>query len=371
MISKRAQMVDSSGIRKVFELAAKIENPVNFSIGQPDFDVPGQLKEKAIEAISKGLNRYTLTQGNESLRKKVLETIETTRKRKYPENGVIITSGVSGGLFLALLSIIDPGDEVIILDPYFVMYKHLVNLIGGKPVIVETYPDFKVPFESLRAAITGKTKAIIINSPCNPSGYVYGADDINSVVRAASERNILVITDEIYDGFVFDGKFESISSYYDNVMILGGFSKTYAMTGWRLGYAAGHPDIISQMIKLQQYTFVCAPSPFQYAAEFALEMDMEEYRLSYRKKRDLIYEGLKDNFKIVKPGGAFYIFPELKAGSVTDFVEAAIGRKVLIIPGNVFSERNANFRISFAAADDDIKRGIDILNKTAEEFYKK
>jgi aspartate aminotransferase/aminotransferase len=360
--------VDSSGIRKVFELAEKIENPVNFSIGQPDFDVPEILKEKAIEAIRKGLNRYTLTQGIGELREKVLQHISKTRKRTFQPNEIIISSGVSGGLYLALISIIDPGDEVIFFDPYFVMYKHLVNLLDGKPVMVDTYPDFKISEDKLKKAVSEKTKAIIINSPSNPTGYVYTKEDIETVVRVAKEKNILIITDEIYDGFVYNGNFESAASYYDNVLILGGFSKTYAMTGWRLGYVVGNSEIIAQMIKIQQYSFVCAPAPFQHAAVAALDIDTSGFREIYQKKRDLIYEGLKESFDIVKPEGAFYMFPKLKNGDASAFVEKAIQNKVLIIPGNVFSEKNTNFRISFATDEETLKRGIDILNRCAKDF---
>jgi aspartate aminotransferase/aminotransferase len=371
MVSERAVRVDSSGIRKVFELGASVKNPVDFSIGQPDFDVPDSLKNAAIKAIKKGMNRYTLTQGTGELREKVLSHIEKTRKRKFSPSEIIITSGTSGGLFLTLLSVLDAGDEVIFFDPYFVMYKHLIRLIDAKPVIVSTYPDFQIREEDLRKAVSGKTKAIIINSPTNPTGYLYSRQDIDAVIKVAREKNILLITDEIYDGFVYDGSFISPSTDYENIIILGGFSKTYAMTGWRVGYAVGNGEVIAQMIKLQQYTFVCAPAPFQYAAVLALDTDMSGFCESYRKKRDLLYEGIRDSFNIIKPGGAFYMFPQLKAGSVSDFVELAISNKVLIIPGNVFSEVNTHFRICFATKDETIKRGADILTRIASDFYKR
>jgi aspartate aminotransferase/aminotransferase len=370
MISERANRVDSSGIRKVFELGASIENPVDFSIGQPDFDVPDGLKDAAIEAIRKGMNRYTLTQGTGELREKVLDHIEKTRKRKFSPSEVIITSGTSGGLLLALLSILDAGDEVVFFDPYFVMYKHLVRLLDAVPRIVSTYPDFGIREDVLRNAVNGRTKAIIVNSPTNPTGYAYSRKDLDIIIKVARENNILLITDEIYDGFVYDGPFVSPSTFYDNILILGGFSKTYAMTGWRVGYAVGNADIISQMIKLQQYTFVCAPAPFQYAALSAFDTDMSEYRESYRRKRDILYEGIKDSFDIVKPTGAFYMFPQLKAGDVSEFVELAIRNRVLIIPGNVFSEVNTHFRMCFATKDETLMRGADILNRIASDYYK-
>ena len=188
MISKRALRVDSSGIRKVFELAEKIENPVNFSIGQPDYDVPDSLKKVAIEAINKGFNKYTLTQGIGELRGKVLENIEKTRGKRFGSDEVIITSGVSGGLFLALISILDASDEVIFFDPYFVMYKHLINLIDAKPVIVDTYPDFKISAEKLKKAVTKRTKAIIINSPSNPTGYIYSKEDSGSYCKGSERK---------------------------------------------------------------------------------------------------------------------------------------------------------------------------------------
>ncbi|NPV37928.1 MAG: aminotransferase class I/II-fold pyridoxal phosphate-dependent enzyme [Brevinematales bacterium] len=371
MISNRSKRLDSSGIRKVFELAAKIENPVNFSIGQPDFDVPEEAKEAAIEAIRKGFNRYTLTQGIDELRHAVLEEVKRSRGKQYEISEVMITSGVSGGLMLALLSLLDPGDEVIVFDPYFVMYKHLVHLLDGKAVILSTYPDFRLPVGEVEKAITSRTKAIILNSPANPTGYVYPEEDIRAIVEVAKRHDILLISDEIYDGFVYDGKLSSPVGLYDKVLLLGGFSKTYAMTGWRLGYAVGPADLIATMIKLQQYSFVCAPAPFQYAAVKALELDMTPYFEAYRRKRDIIYEGLKDSFDIVKPGGAFYMFPGLKVGRASEFVEMAIARKVLIIPGNVFSERDTHFRISFATKDEVLERGVEILRGLSEEYYAK
>lgn len=371
MISHRSKRLDSSGIRKVFELAAKIEDPINFSIGQPDFDIPEEAKEAAIDAIRRGLNRYTLTQGIDELREAVLQEVEKTRGKQYQMSEVMISSGVSGGLMLALLSLLDPGDEVIIFDPYFVMYKHLVHLLDGKAVILSTYPDFRLPIVEVEKAITSKTKAIILNSPANPTGYVYSKEDIQAIVEVAKRYDVLLISDEIYDGFVYEGNFVSPVGMYDKVLLLGGFSKTYAMTGWRLGYAVGPSDLIATMIKLQQYSFVCAPAPFQYAAVKALELDMSSYFAAYRKKRDIVYEGLKDCFDIVKPGGAFYMFPGLKFGNASEFVEMAIANKVLIIPGNVFSERNTHFRISFATKNEVLERGVEILRKLSEAYYGK
>lgn len=383
-ISRRAQKVDASGIRKVFELAAKIQDPINLSIGQPDFDVPDSAKDAAIAAIKQGLNRYTLTQGAAELRQAIRERLAQSHATNYDADQIFVTSGVSGGLMLALLCLVDVGDEIVFFDPYFVMYKHLVNLLDGKPVIVDSHPDFRIRYDRLKAAITPRTKAIILNSPANPTGVVYNDADLEAAVRVAREHDLLIVADEIYDGFCYDAPFRSVASRYQKTLVLGGFSKTYAMTGWRLGYAAGPSDLIAQMIKLQQYSFVCAPAPFQYAAVKAMELNMSHYFDEYRAKRDFMYEALKDDFDLIKPNGAFYMYPGIRGltdasgnwiGSnhpdASKFCEMALAHKVLIIPGNVFSERNSHFRISFAASDETLKQGADFLVRTARDFAKR
>ncbi len=363
LVSDRSKLIDASGIRKVFALGATLKDPVNFSIGQPDFDVPGPLKDVAIEAIRTGQNSYSQTAGDEVLKEAVAGRIKA--RFGWDNPAVIISSGVSGGLLLAFMSIINPGDEVIIPDPYFVMYKHLVNLLGGKCVFVDCYPDFELPAEKIAAAITPKTKMIIVNSPCNPTGAVYSAGRVEAVARIAAEKGVLVLTDEIYETFCYDGDCPNMANYYDNCLVLGGFSKSHAMTGWRLGYVAAPQSlrgVVEAMTRIQQYTFVCAPAPFQKAALAALDYGVSGYVAEYRAKRDLLYDGLRDKFEIVKPGGAFYMFvkaPEGRTG--TQFVEKAIAKNVLIIPGNVFSEKDTHFRISYATSDEKIRQGVDIL----------
>jgi len=362
-LADRTRLIDASGIRKVFALAGRMEDPVNFSIGQPDFDVPDALKEKAIEAIRVGHNKYSQTAGLDELK----ETIAGRVKAKFgwDETSALVTSGVSGGILLAFMSLINPGDEVIIPDPYFVIYKHVVNLLGGRCVFVDTYPDFELPVEKIADAITERTKLIVLNSPCNPTGVVYPREQIEALAKVAARQDIIVLSDEIYENFCYDGRCPSIGRYYDRTLMLGGFSKSFAMTGWRLGYAAASgalSDLIEQMTKLQQYTFVCAPTPFQQAAIAATDFDMSGYVRSYRKKRDLICEGLSQKFEFVRPGGAFYLFVRAPGVSGTEFVSEAIKNNVLIIPGNVFSERDTHFRISFATSDEKIAEGIEILN---------
>jgi aspartate aminotransferase/aminotransferase len=229
-----------------------------------------------------------------------------------------------------------------------------------------------MPTAGIEAAITDRTKLIIVNSPANPTGVVYTEDEVAEIARIARQNDILVMSDEIYDEFCYDGPCPSIADHYDKTLLLKGFSKTYAMTGWRMGYAAGPEPVrpvIEQMTKIQQYTFVCAPTPFQHAAIAALDCDMTKYVADYRTRRDMIYEALKDKFELVKPGGAFYAFvkaPEW-AQNATQFVEKAIANNVLIIPGNVFSERDTHFRISYATTDDKIAQGAEILCRLAQQ----
>jgi aspartate/methionine/tyrosine aminotransferase len=363
IIADRTRLVDASGIRKVFALAAQLKDPVNFSIGQPDFDVPEALKEEAIRAIRVGQNKYSQTAGDEILKQRIGEKI--SNEFGWDNPAVLVSSGVSGGLLLAFMATINPGDEVIIPDPYFVMYKHLVNLLGGKCVFVDSYPSFELPVDKIAAAITDRTKMIVLNSPCNPTGKVYSEEQVRALAEVAAERDVLVLTDEIYEAFCYDGGCPSIARYHRKCLLLRGFSKSYAMTGWRLGYVAAHPsmrNVIEQMTKIQQYTFVCAPTPFQMAAVAAMNYDVSDLVDGYRRKRDLLYEGLKGTFELVRPGGAFYAFVKAPGGrTASEFVEKAIQNNVLVIPGSVFSEKDTHFRISYATSDEKIRQGVAIL----------
>ncbi|MDO4588016.1 MAG: aminotransferase class I/II-fold pyridoxal phosphate-dependent enzyme [Planctomycetia bacterium] len=363
-LSKRADSFSSSGIRKVFDLGSKLSNPINLSIGQPDFDMPVQAREAAIKAINSKKSTYTPTQGL----KELLVRLENDLKKEYNDENrkVFITSGTSGGLLLAALAFIDPGDEIILFDPYFVMYEALVKMVGGVPVLIDTYPDFNLDVQKVADAITPKTKMILFNSPANPTGHVATREEVEAIAKLAYEKNILLISDEIYELFCHT-HFISPSKFNPNTLVLGGYSKSYGMTGWRVGFAHGPAQLIETMLKFQQYTFVCSPQVGQWGALAGLEADMSEEIAQYRRKRDMILDGLGDLYEIARPEGAFYMFPKAPWGTASEFVEKAIvDYSLLIIPGNVFSSRDTHFRISYAASFETIERGIDAFRKLAK-----
>jgi aspartate aminotransferase/aminotransferase len=362
-IAGRMQHIEASGIRKVFELARSLKDPVNLSIGQPDFDVPEPIKAAAHAAIDRGANAYTVTQGIPELRTKILADVQA--RYRHPDRELFITSGTSGGLVLALCCTVNPGDEVIVFDPYFVMYPSLVGLAGGTTVLVDTYPDFRIDPNKVRVALTPRTKAILVNSPANPTGVLHPRECLRDLARLAQEHGVLLLSDEVYRVFCYDAPFASPAEFNEDVVVFDGFSKAYGMTGWRLGFAHGPRRLIEEMIKLQQFSFVCAPSMVQHAGVAAWDHDVSGIVAAYHRKRDRLYQGLQDRFDMVKPGGAFYAFPRAPWGTGTEFVAEAIRNNLLIIPGNTFSQRDTHFRLSYAADDRTIDRGIDILNRLA------
>jgi aspartate/methionine/tyrosine aminotransferase len=248
-IADRMRSIEVSGIRKVFDLAANLKDPVNLSIGQPHFDVPESIKAAAHAAIDRGCNGYTVTQGIAELRAKIAADL----RRRYPghkDREVFITSGTSGGLVLALCCTLNPGDEVIVFDPYFVMYPHFVTMAGGKTVLIDTYPDFRIDLDKVRAALSPRTKAIVVNSPANPTGKVYSPEVLRGLAELARERRVLLLSDEVYRAFCYDAPFTSPAEFSEEVVVFDGFSKAYGMTGWRLGFCHGPRRLIEEMIKL-------------------------------------------------------------------------------------------------------------------------
>ena len=364
-IAARTCSFDSSGIRKVFDLARQLKDPINLSIGQPDFDVPERVRDELIQAVQTGKNGYALTQGMPVLRDKLQERIDD--QYGHADRKVFVCSGTSGGLVLCLLSMVDPGDEVILFDPYFVMYEPLTQLVGGKPVLIDTYPDFRIDLNRVESAITSRTKLIVLNSPANPTGVTATPDEIRGLAELAARHDVALVSDEIYREFCYDAPFDSPARYNERTLVIDGFSKSHAMTGWRLGFVHGPSDVIDTMIKLQQYTFVCAPQPAQWAGAVALDVDISEHIAAYRRKRDLLLAGLAEDFDVVAPGGAFYAFPRSPWGSGSEFVARAIENNLLVIPGNIFSRHDTHFRISYAADDRVIERGVEVLRHLARQ----
>ncbi|QEF98030.1 Putative N-acetyl-LL-diaminopimelate aminotransferase [Stieleria maiorica] len=365
-IADRTTTFDASGIRKVFDLAAKLKDPVNLSIGQPDFDVPDSVQDAAIEAIRSGKNAYSPTQGIGPLRQSLQQEIET--RYGHTDRDVFVSSGTSGGLMLSMLSMINPGDEVIYLDPFFVMYPALLKMCGGVAVPIDSYPSFQLDPDAIAAAMTPKTKMILLNSPANPTGVTASAEQLEAVARLAAEKNIALVSDEIYSRFHYDDAFVSPAQFNPDTIVIDGFSKSHAMTGWRVGYVHGPREVIATMLKIQQYSFVCAPQPAQWGALRAMEVNLQGHIDDYRKKRDLICDGLAERFEFTRPGGAFYLFPKAPGDDGGEaFVHKAIERGLLIIPGNIFSARDSHFRISFAASDETIAKGVAMLNQLADE----
>ncbi|MBV8313332.1 MAG: aminotransferase class I/II-fold pyridoxal phosphate-dependent enzyme [Planctomycetaceae bacterium] len=362
-IADRMRLIEASGIRKAFDMSKTMKDPINLSIGLPDFDVVETVKAAAIEAIRVGHNAYTVTQGIPELRGKLQAAVDA--EFRHADRQVLITSGTSGGLLLGLCCAVNPGDEVIIFDPYFVMYGNLVALAGGTTVLVETYPDFRINPARVAAAMTPRTKCVVVNSPANPTGAVASADEVRRLAELCRERGVLLISDEVYRAFCYDHPFATPATWNDEVLVVDGFSKAHGMTGWRLGFAHGPGRLIQEMAKLQQFSFVCAPSLVQYAGVVALDQDLTAQVDAYRRKRDMVVAALADDFELATPEGAFYAFPRAPWGTATEFVAEAIRRNVLIIPGHVFSRRDSHFRISYAVDDATLGRGLDVLRDLA------
>ena len=364
-VSKRAGAFDSSGIRKVFDLAAQLQDPINLSIGQPDFGMPGPACVAAKAAIDEGRNGYTPTQGIAPLR----ERLETAARREtgQPERRLCVTSGSSGGLVLSLMALVDPGDEVIIFEPAFVMYRPLVEFLGGRCVVIDTAPSFRIDVDRVAAAITPSTKLMLLNSPANPTGVVIDAATVADLARLAESQGVTLVSDELYRSYCYDAPFATPALFSDRVVVIDGFSKSHAMTGWRVGWVHGPREIIDACTMLQQYTFVCAPQVGQWAALAALDTSMEAPLAECRRKRDRLMAGLADRYRFVRPGGAFYLYPEAPGGSGRAFAERAVAEEnLLVVPGAVFGAADTHFRIAYTVSDAMLDRGIAALNRLAE-----
>jgi aspartate aminotransferase/aminotransferase len=367
VFARRMDRLQPSGIRKIFELASQLKDPVNLSLGQPDFEVPIEIQEAAIRAIRSNRNGYTVTEGIPELRDKLQE--ELRRRAGFTEGRkILITSGVAGAIFLAMGVLVEKGDEVIVPDPYFGMYWNAIRFFAGVPKLLDTYPDFRIRPEKLDRLITPKTKLILFNNPVNPTGVAYRPEEVAAIAEVARRRGVLILSDEIYASYSYDFPHESMGLHSPDSLLVGGFGKAYAITGWRLGFAAGPAELIDQMTLLQQCSFVSAPSITQWAGVAALDVKVSEFRADYRRKRDLVYDELKGRYQMEKPQGAFYFFPKCPGGMRdTDFVKRAIARGLLIVPGSACSRKSTHFRISYAVPDPVLERGVDILRGLAKD----
>jgi aspartate/methionine/tyrosine aminotransferase len=372
-LADRVRGIEPSGIRRIFELMATMQDPINLSIGQPHYDPPAELVEAACRAIRSGKNRYTVTQGLPEFNTMVLDGVERRYGRR-PET-CLLTAGVSGGLVLSFQCLLNPGDEILLPDPGFVMYRHLATLCGASVRYYDLYPKhaggrFAVDLDQIASLCSERTKVVFVNSPSNPTGGVLNRAEIEGICRLANRAGAWVVSDEIYDFFCYVDDYTSPVSHADRCIQLGGYSKTYGIPGWRMGYATGPASVLDAMKTLQQFSFVCAPSPFQHALlETMPVIDLQPRHVEYLHKRDLVASTLHPVYGLRAPEGSFYAFPQLPPGVTSDrFLQAALQHKLLIVPGKAFSARDTHFRLSFAADDATLQRGLHVLNELATQF---
>lgn len=372
LFSQRARSIDASGIRRAFELGASIKDPINLSIGQPDFRVDDRVKQAAIRAIADDRNGYSLTQGLHELRTAIWSHLERdVGWQAGHDNDLLVTVGTTGALVLAVMALIESGDEVILPDPYFVAYPQFVKMAGGTSVLCDTYPDFRMTARRIAPLITPRTKMVIIDSPSNPCGVVLTSSELTEIVELCRDRGILLVSDEIYDAFTFpealdNGRCPSPARFTSSLLLVRGFGKSYGCTGWRLGYAVGPKSLIQQMAKMQQYLFVCAPTPLQAAAVECFHVDLSPIIQRYVIRRNKVIEALSDVTTVVMPQGAFYAFIEIpKRLGMTgaQFAERVVAERLIVVPGGVFSSHDTHFRISFAAPEEKLAEGLEVIRR--------
>lgn len=361
-ISDRVANINYSAVRKSFA-AGSAKNIINATIGRPDFDVPVEVKEQAKLHIDLGHNAYTETRGVFLLRQAVAEQLKKRRINRLADE-IIITSGTTAAIFMVISSLVNPGDEVIIFEPYFMAYPEVVKMVDGQSIILKTTADFQPDIALLEKNITNKTKLIIINSPNNPTGAVYSSETINHIVRIAKKVGAYILSDEIYHDFIYDETTHySPAEIYDQTIIVDGLSKSKGMSGWRIGFVAGPKNIIDAVEKLQQFTSVCAPAPLQQAAILAFSDPLaRSYLEKYKQKRNLLIAGISDKYQVVIPAGAFYLF--LKTPISADAFAVILAKKGLaVVPGRAFGNYKNFIRISYAVSDEEIVQMIKILRE--------
>ncbi|MFC1986192.1 aminotransferase class I/II-fold pyridoxal phosphate-dependent enzyme [Chloroflexota bacterium] len=383
-ISQRANQLSPSGIRKFFDLLASVEGVISLGVGEPDFSTPWPICEAAIESLEKGFTMYTSNLGMPELRQELSRYLKNNYNLEYdPGSELLITVGVSEALDLAMRAILDPGDEVITPDPCYVSYTPCIVLAEGTPVMVPTNEEdsFEVSAAAIEARITSRTKAILIGYPANPTGSVMSRGKLAEVAEVARRHHLLVISDEIYAKLVYGVEHTCVATLpemKENAILLGGFSKAYAMTGWRIGYAAAPREIIATMTKIHQYTMMCAPTMGQVAAIEALKSGEEsaaEMTEEYNRRRLVITKGLRDiGLPCFEPKGAFYAFPSIKGTGMTseEFAERLLTEeKVAVVPGSAFGQCGEGYvRCCYATSLTDIEEALNRMKRFVDKYRK-
>ncbi len=376
-ISRRVAQTAPSGIRKFFDIAATMKDVISLGIGEPDFVTPQPILQAGIESLRRGETQYTSNSGTIELRRALSKHLSRLYGVSYnPEDEILITVGVSEALYLAMTAVLDPGDEVIIPEPCFVSYAPEVTFAGGEPVMVPTHveDDFQVTADTIAAAVTDQTKAILLGYPNNPTGAVMTRDVLEQIAALAEENDLLLISDEIYDQLVYDIEHvcvPSLPGMRERTILLGGFSKDYAMTGWRIGYTCAPPELLAAMRKVHQYTIMSAPTTAQAAAVVALEQGLEHVermRREYDRRRRLIVDGFNTlGMDCFEPRGAFYAFPSIARSGMSsdDFAMRLLEEEeVAMVPGDAFGASGAGFvRASYATAYEEVEEALNRLER--------
>ena len=386
LLAERTVGIKPSGIRKFFDLVSEMDDPevISLGVGEPDFDTPWHIREEGIYSLERGRTFYTSNSGLKDLRNAICDYLKRTYQVEYnPETEVMVTVGGSEAIDIGLRAVLNPGDEVIIPQPSYVSYEPCTVLAGGKPVILELQEknEFRLTKEELLAAITPKTKVLILPFPNNPTGSVLRREDLEDIAEVCIEKDILVMSDEIYSELTYGAKHVTIASLpgmKERTILINGFSKAYAMTGWRLGYTCAPHIILEQMLKIHQFAIMCAPTTSQYAAVEALkngDKDVEEMRVSYnQRRRFLVHTFRKMGLKCFEPFGAFYVFPSIKELEMTsdEFAMELLNReKVAVVPGTAFGACGEGFlRISYAYSLDELKHATDRIARFVAEIRK-
>ncbi len=379
-LSHSAETIPFSGIRRFFDIASKMEDVVSLGVGEPDFATPWSVRESAIYSLERGETTYTSNLGLPELRSQISKHLQRLYGVTYdPDKEILVTVGVSEGLDLAARAVLDPGDEVLIPEPCYVSYKPCVALAGGVPVSIPSYADknFQLDRSDLSPRVTAKTKAILIGYPSNPTGAVMPKEKLEDIVRFACERGLYIISDEIYDRLVYEGSHTCVASLpgaYERTITLNGFSKSYAMTGWRIGYACAPPSIITIMMKIHSYTMLCAPITGQKAAIEALrhgDSAVAEMVEQYNQRRRLIVEQLNLlGLKCHMPEGAFYAFPNISSTGLSseEFAEQLLMKeRVAVAPGTAFGAGGeGHVRCSYATGIDRIEEALRRIGRFVE-----